>query len=131
MCGRIAQFGPFREIVELLRWPNPVQAPEEAPPRYNVPPSTRVLILNAEGEELLARRVRWGWRPHWAQDKPPPINARAEKIAVGPFFRAAWPHRALCPIDCLRDEPWKPFQQSVIANKLLLIIHSWKTELSH
>lgn len=99
MCGRIAQFGPFREIVELLRWPNPVQAPEEAPPRYNVPPSTRVLVLKAEGEELVARHVRWGWRPHWAQGKPPPINARAEKVAHGPFFRAAWPHRALCPID--------------------------------
>ena len=42
---------------------------------------------------------RWGWRPHWAKDRAPPINARVEKVAHGPFFRAIWPHRAICPID--------------------------------
>ncbi|WP_375738046.1 SOS response-associated peptidase [Pseudomonas boanensis] len=100
MCGRIAQFGPFREIVDLLTgWPSPYPEPEEAPPRYNLPPTAQARLLNVEGHDLVAQRVRWGWRPHWATDKPAPINARAEKVAHGPFFRAIWPHRALCPID--------------------------------
>lgn len=43
--------------------------------------------------------MRWGWRPHWAQDRAAPINARVEKVAHGPFFRAIWPHRAIVPID--------------------------------
>lgn len=99
MCGRVAQFGTFREIVELINiWKTPVQV-EELPPRYNVAPSTRARVLNIDGDDLLARHIRWGWRPHWATDKPAPINARAEKVAHGSFWREAWPHRALCPID--------------------------------
>ncbi|EJT85016.1 hypothetical protein PPS11_14271 [Pseudomonas putida S11] len=43
--------------------------------------------------------VKWGWRPHWATDRAAPINARVEKVAHGPFFRAIWPHRAITPID--------------------------------
>ena len=43
--------------------------------------------------------MRWGWRPHWANDRAVPINARVEKVAHGPFFRQIWPHRAICPID--------------------------------
>jgi len=67
--------------------------------RYNVAPTTRVALLHQEGEVLRADLVRWGWRPRWATDKPAPINARAEKVAHGPFFRAVWPHRAITPID--------------------------------
>ncbi|MDT4832096.1 putative SOS response-associated peptidase YedK [compost metagenome] len=99
MCGRIAQFGPFSEIVALINiWKAPVIV-EESPPRYNLPPTAKARLLSLEGDNLVARRVHWGWRPHWAKDKPAPINARAEKVAHGPFFRAIWPHRALCPID--------------------------------
>ncbi len=43
--------------------------------------------------------VRWGWRPHWAKDRAAPINARVEKVAHGPFFKAIWPHRAILAID--------------------------------
>ncbi|WP_371914534.1 SOS response-associated peptidase family protein [Pseudomonas sp. 37 R 15] len=40
-----------------------------------------------------------GWRTHWANDRAAPINARVEKVAHNPFFRAIWPHRAITPID--------------------------------
>lgn len=102
MCGRVAQYSGIREFVDALSgWPQrgQMRVVEEAPPRYNVPPSAMVQLLSVEGYELLAQRVRWGWRPHWATDRPPPINARAEKVAHGPFFRGIWPHRALCPVD--------------------------------
>ncbi|MEA9997033.1 SOS response-associated peptidase family protein [Pseudomonas sp. 10B1] len=67
--------------------------------RYNVAPTTQVSLLHMDGETLRADRVRWGWRPFWAKDRAAPINARVEKVAHGPFFRNAWPHRAITPID--------------------------------
>ena len=58
MCGRIAQFGTFREIVELINiWNGPVQA-EASPPRYNFAPATRAQVLNVVGDALLARQIR-------------------------------------------------------------------------
>lgn len=48
---------------------------------------------------LRADLVKWGWRPHWATDRAPPINARVEKVAHGPFFRAIWPSRAITPVN--------------------------------
>ncbi|HGN1138816.1 TPA: SOS response-associated peptidase, partial [Pseudomonas aeruginosa] len=70
----------------------------EQPERYNVAPSTAVTTLRLEGNALVAQAIRWGWRPFWARDRAAPINARAEKVAHGRFFSAAWRHRALTPI---------------------------------
>jgi putative SOS response-associated peptidase YedK len=43
--------------------------------------------------------VRWGWRPRWATDDSALINARVDRVARHPFFRAIWPHRAIIAID--------------------------------
>ncbi|WP_343582933.1 SOS response-associated peptidase family protein, partial [Pseudomonas sp.] len=67
--------------------------------RYNVAPTTPVAVLRVDDAGPRADLVRWGWRPHWATDRAAPINARVEKVAHGPFFRAIWPHRAITPID--------------------------------
>ncbi|MGS0738820.1 SOS response-associated peptidase family protein [Pseudomonas sp. GG8] len=101
MCGRLSQYHGIHDFVEALSMPNPVvnNVGDQPLGRYNVAPATLVALLHQEGEVLRADLVRWGWRPHWATDKPAPINARAEKVAHGPFFRAAWPHRAITPID--------------------------------
>jgi putative SOS response-associated peptidase YedK len=64
-----------------------------------VAPSTQLALFHLEDNVLHADPVRWGWRPHWATDRAPPINARVEKVAHGPFFRAIWPHRAIVPVD--------------------------------
>ena len=66
---------------------------------YNVAPTDQVALFHQEGEVLHADLVRWGWRPHWATDKPPSINTRVEKVMHGPYFHAIWPHRAITPID--------------------------------
>jgi len=44
-------------------------------------------------------RVKWGWSPFWAKGKrPDPINARAETVVTGKFFKGLWPNgRALAP----------------------------------
>ncbi|WP_414154019.1 SOS response-associated peptidase family protein [Pseudomonas sp. BNK-43-a] len=67
--------------------------------RYNVAPSTRVEVIRPAPEGLRVDRVKWGWAPFWAKGKrPDPINARAETVVTGKFFKALWPNgRALAP----------------------------------
>ncbi|CAH0177283.1 Putative SOS response-associated peptidase YedK [Pseudomonas sp. Bi123] len=101
MCGRLSQYRGIHDFVAALSMPNALANTVGDLPleRYNVAPSTQVALLHLEGDTLHADRVRWGWRPHWVKDRAAPINARAEKVAHGPFFRAIWPHRAITPID--------------------------------
>lgn len=67
--------------------------------RYNVVPSTRVELIRPAAGGVQVDRVKWGWSPAWAKGKrPDPINARAETVMTGPFFKALWPDsRALAP----------------------------------
>ena len=101
MCGRLTQYRGIHDFVAALSMPNPmVNTTGDLPfERYNVAPTTQVALLHMDGDTLRADRVRWGWRPFWAKDRAAPINARVEKVAHGPFFRNAWPHRAITPID--------------------------------
>ncbi|WP_054926330.1 SOS response-associated peptidase, partial [Pseudomonas sp. NBRC 111142] len=101
MCGRLTQYRGIHDFVEALSmpevWRNNVG--EQALQRYNVAPTTPVAVLRVDDGGPRADLVRWGWRPHWAKGRAAPINARVEKVAHGPFFRAIWPHRAITPID--------------------------------
>lgn len=101
MCGRLSQYSGIHDFVAALSMPNALanSVGELQLERYNVAPSTQVALLHLQDERLNADMVRWGWRPHWAKDRAAPINARAEKVAHGPFFRAIWPHRAITPIN--------------------------------
>ncbi|CAI8811202.1 Abasic site processing protein YedK [Pseudomonas chlororaphis] len=101
MCGRIAQYRYIDDYCDVLglngKWMSSVE--NKPLDRYNVPPTTLVALLHQAEGGLHADLVRWGWRPYWAKDCAPPVNARVEKVAHGPFFREIWPHRAICPID--------------------------------
>lgn len=101
MCGRLSQYSGIHDFVAALSMPNALANTVGDQPleRYNVAPSSQVALLHVEGDILHADLIRWGWRPHWAKDRAAPINARVEKIAHGPFFRAIWPLRAITPID--------------------------------
>ncbi|WP_338806908.1 SOS response-associated peptidase family protein [Pseudomonas chlororaphis] len=101
MCGRIAQYRYIDDYCDVLGFDGKWLSSIENKPldRYNVPPTTMVVLLHQAEDGRHADLVRWGWRPHWAKDRPPPVNARVEKVAHGPFFREIWPHRAICPID--------------------------------
>ncbi len=98
MCGRVAQYDSWADLVAIMRLPGPDMLKEPIEPRYNVAPTTQTLLMVNDEGTLVGERVRWGWRPHWAKDRAAPINARVEKVAHGPFFRAIWPHRAICPV---------------------------------
>lgn len=101
MCGRLSQYRGIHDFVAALSIPDAMinHVGDEPLARYNAAPTTQLALLHLEDDGLHADTVRWGWRPHWAKDRPPPINARVEKVAHGPFFRAIWPHRAIVPID--------------------------------
>ena len=101
MCGRLSQYRGIHDFVAALSMPNALanSVGDQPIERYNVAPTTAVALLHLQGDLLHADPVRWGWRPHWAKDRAAPINARVEKVAHGPFFRAIWPHRAITPVD--------------------------------
>lgn len=68
--------------------------------QYNVEPGERLAILCREEEALCARRVKWGWRPHWwTTDNKDRFNAPVDQVAHGTFFQSIWSHRAICPVD--------------------------------
>ncbi|MCM8742211.1 SOS response-associated peptidase family protein [Pseudomonas koreensis] len=101
MCGRLSQYDGIHDFVAALSMSNALvnhtgNLPFE---RYNAAPSTQLALFHQEGQHLHADMVRWGWRPHWAKDRAAPINARVEKVAHGPFFRAIWPRRAIIAIN--------------------------------
>ncbi|MDE1167780.1 MAG: SOS response-associated peptidase family protein [Pseudomonas sp.] len=101
MCGRLSQYRGIHDFVDALSlpdaWVNTLG--DEPLARYNVAPSTQLALFHVQDDTLQALAVRWGWRPHWARDRAPPINARVEKVAHGAFFRAIWPRRAVVPVD--------------------------------
>lgn len=101
MCGRLSQYRGIQDFVAALSIPDALlNHVGDAPlARYNAAPTTALAVLHQQGQHLHADNLRWGWRPHWARDRPAPINARVEKVAHGAFFRAIWRHRLIVPVD--------------------------------
>lgn len=101
MCGHLSQYSGIHDFVAALSMPNAlVNSAGDLPlEKYNGAPSQQLALFHQEGDILHADLVRWGWRPHWAKDRAAPINARVEKVAHGPFYRAIWPNRAITPIN--------------------------------
>lgn len=101
MCGRLSQYRGVDDFVATLSlpeaWRNNVG--DQPLGQYNIAPTTAVAVLRMDAAGLRADLVKWGWRPHWATDRAAPVNARVEKVAHGPFFRAIWPYRAITPVD--------------------------------
>ncbi|KIH80559.1 SOS response-associated peptidase family protein [Pseudomonas batumici] len=103
MCGRFAQYQGMEDYLRELEAEQDVISGYDNEPiaRYNIAPSTRVLILHSVEEGLRIDPVHWGWAPFWAKGKrPDPINARVETVTTGKFFKQLWPTgRALVVAD--------------------------------
>ena len=101
MCGRLSQYRGIHDFVAVLSIPDALinHVGDAALERYNAAPTTSLAVLHQHDQQLYADNLRWGWRPHWAKDRAAPINARVEKVAHGPFFRAIWRHRLIVPVD--------------------------------
>lgn len=101
MCGRYSIYESMDHYLRQLSLDLVVINGYDHGPinRFNVAPSTRVEVIRRVDEGLSVDRVKWGWSPFWAKGKrPDPINARAETVVMGKFFKALWPNgRALAP----------------------------------
>ncbi|POA85112.1 hypothetical protein C1882_13600 [Pseudomonas sp. FW305-E2] len=101
MCGRYSIYESMDHYLRQLSLDLVVINGYDHEPinRYNVAPSTHVEIIRQVGDGLSVDRVKWGWSPFWAKGKrPDPINARAETVVTGKFFKGLWPGgRALAP----------------------------------
>ncbi|MBA1202049.1 hypothetical protein G7009_09815 [Pseudomonas capeferrum] len=101
MCGRYSIYESMDYYLKQLSLDLVVINGYDHEPisRYNVAPSTRVEVIRPVEGGLSIDRVKWGWSPFWAKGKrPDPINARAETVMTGKFFKGLWPGgRALAP----------------------------------
>jgi len=101
MCGRYSIYEAMDHYLKQLSLDLEVinGYDHERINRYNVAPSTRVELIRPVDRGVSVDRVKWGWAPFWAKGKrPDPINARAETVMEGKFFKSLWPGgRALAP----------------------------------
>ena len=105
MCGRYALHSS-PDVVALMFGLSQVPA---CTPRFNIAPTSQVLIIRRNEAAAVASHVRWGLVPHWAKD--PSIgakmnNARAETVAEKPSFRDAYRKRR-CLIPASGFYEWK------------------------
>jgi len=111
MCGRFALYGPTPRIREQFD----LDGEFDFLPRYNISPTTQVLIVQAGPQgERLAKLHRWGLIPSWAKDVSigaKLINARGETIDEKPAFRAAF-RRWRCVVPASGFYEWKSAQEA-------------------
>lgn len=90
MCGRYVLYGPGSRIIEGFS----IRDLPPFTPRYNIAPTADVLaILVGKSGERIARPMRWGLVPGWANDAAIGArlnNARAESVDQKPAFRNAF-----------------------------------------
>lgn len=105
MCGRYALHAS-PEVIALTYGLAEMPAVQ---PRYNIAPTSQVLIVRQDETAAVTAQVRWGLVPRWAKD--PSIgarmnNARAETVAQKPSFREAY-RRRRCLIPANGYYEWK------------------------
>jgi putative SOS response-associated peptidase YedK len=95
MCGRITQRAPLPALQEEFSFTR-ITPVVKLEPRYNLPPSERVLVIANETPERILDAYRWGLVPRFAKDEKTAyrmINARAETLLERPSFRGALVYR--------------------------------------
>jgi putative SOS response-associated peptidase YedK len=88
MCGRFTLFLDAETLKEDFGL---VSIPADYSPRYNIAPSTQLLVV-ADHADRKAEWFRWGLVPSWAKDPAignRMINARSETLHEKPSFRNA------------------------------------------
>lgn len=106
MCGRFA----LHAAPDLIARTFGLGVAPAWSPRYNITPSTAVLIVREDAARgRVAELLRWGLIPGWAKD--PAIghklaNARGETVAEKPSFRTAF-RRSRCLVPASGFYEWK------------------------
>lgn len=91
MCGRFGFFELIYFIEKLRQLELPfLESPDFSySASFNIAPETDIVTLLGENGKYTLCHAHWGMIPHWARELPKvrPINARAESLAVKPYFR--------------------------------------------
>ncbi|TFE66348.1 hypothetical protein A7Q09_10010 [Methylacidiphilum sp. Yel] len=99
MCGRFSLRASPRVIQSVFK----VETLPDFSPRYNIAPSSPILVIRQGIEKREALFMRWGLIPHWANEAKTDwrtINARAETVQSKPTFRESFrKRRCLIPAD--------------------------------
>ena len=101
MCGRFCLIDPPERIAAIFEAAVDVLVGTSLDggswrPRYNVAPTQHAPIVRLREGERRLELARWGLVPSWAKDQAIGhrlINARSEKAASTPAFRASWKRR--------------------------------------
>ena len=99
MCGRFSLYALPDDIARIFAvLPSDSKRVLDAGPRYNVAPTTDVVVVrqSAKSENRELALLRWGLIPHWAKNSgegPLLINARGETVADKPAFRSSFRYR--------------------------------------
>lgn len=93
MCGRFTQYFSWSELVERYRLTG---HPLNIEPRYNIAPTTRILVLRADEKGRYASFMRWGlipssWQP--GDKSLATFNARDDSVETKPAFMSAFKSR--------------------------------------
>ena len=99
MCGRFTQHSGVVEYLNALQPQTELFGGYDNVPigKYNVAPGTLVKVFRSLERGISIESSRWGWRPKWADDRTPMINARSETVATSKYFKPIWPHRCVVP----------------------------------
>ena len=110
MCGRFGFFELkyFIDKLRQLELPFEEYASIRIPGRYNITLDTDIIALLGDHGRYNLGMARWGMIPHWAKELPKvrPINARAETLALKPYFRHML-HRNHCIIPASGFYEWQ------------------------
>lgn len=107
MCGRMVQVA----LKKLWRMREELTGiPPGFHPRYNIVPTSDVLVVRSGSSGWSAGMMRWGLIPSWWKDASAfptqTFNARAETVATKPTFRSAFKRRrCIIPADGFYE--WK------------------------
>ncbi len=134
MCGRFALAYPRSKLID---WYHASSMPE-IEPRYNIVPTTDIVVIRDSDNGRVGSMMRWGLIPHWAKDPkqlPLLINARFESLTAKRLYKYAF-HRQRCLIPASGFYEWKrladgkrkqPFYASAKDGNLLSIAGIWET----
>jgi len=82
---------------------------EEIPPRYNIAPQQKALVVAFRNGELVVENMRWGLIPPWSPDgktKFSTINARTETLEESKLYAPSFKSkRCIIPADAFYE--WK------------------------
>ncbi|SDY44984.1 SOS response-associated peptidase [Nitrosomonas sp. Nm33] len=105
MCGRFCLDYPR---ASLINWYHAVTMPE-IESRYNIAPTTDIVVIRDSVDGRIGSMMRWGLIPHWVKDPkklPLLFNARVESLAIKPLYKNAF-RRQRCIIPASGFYEWK------------------------